>query len=111
MENLTPIILAALALLGNSGWFVSAKKYRQEIKKARIEANREEFNLSSEYVKEFKEQVYNPLSNELQKLRSAINKVTTCRYYPECPVLKDMHETTNNNLELPGDTEAPAKRG
>jgi len=35
--------------------------------------------------------------------------VTTCRYYPECPVLKEMHEATNNNLELPGDTEAPAK--
>lgn len=93
MESIVSIILAVLALVGNCGWIVAKRKYRQEVRKAEAEADREEFNLSAEYVKEFKEQVYAPLSEELQKLRSAIDKVSTCALYPDCPVVRDLrHE-------------------
>lgn len=73
------IILALLALLGNCGWFVSGRKHRAE-------ANRENFDLSVQYVNEFKTNVYEPLCQEVKKLRQAIESINTCEHRSNCPV-------------------------
>ncbi|MCQ2295529.1 MAG: hypothetical protein MJZ67_07730 [Bacteroidales bacterium] len=86
------IILAALALIGNCGWLVSGKKYRQEVRAAQAEAEQKEFDVSKEYVKEFRENIAKPLQEEVQKLRAAIEAVNTCSHRDECPVVDRLHE-------------------
>lgn len=78
---MTEIILALLALLGNCGWFVSGRKHRAE-------ANRENFDLSVEYINEFKTNIYEPLCQEVQKLRKAIEAISTCPHLSDCPAKK-----------------------
>ena len=97
MENLVSIILALVALLGNCGWLVSGRKYRHEVHKAQAEANSEDFQLSKQYVDEFKANIYEPLAEELQKLRTAIEKVSDCPYYGQCPVVHQLHQREDSD--------------
>ena len=97
MENLVSIILALLALIGNCGWIVSGRKYKHEVRKAQIEANTEDFQLSKQYVDEFKTNIYEPLAEELQKLRVAIEKISSCPYYGQCPVLHQLHQPEDSD--------------
>ena len=80
------LLLALLALLGNCGWFVSGRKYRAE-------AEREKFDLSKLYIDEFKSHIYDPLQEELQKLRTAIEAVGTCEHRDACPVVDKLRDT------------------
>ncbi|MCQ2295132.1 MAG: hypothetical protein MJZ67_05715 [Bacteroidales bacterium] len=86
------IILAIISLLTSCGWLVSGKKYRQEVRAAQAEAEQKEFDVSKEYVKEFRENIAKPLQEEVQKLRSAIEAVNTCSHRAECPVVDKLHE-------------------
>lgn len=82
---MTEIILALLALLGNCGWFVSGRKQR-------IEAKRASFDLSVEYINEFKNNVYNPILQEVQKLRMAIEAINDCQHQTDCPVIDKLRD-------------------
>lgn len=96
---MTEIILALIALLGNCGWFISGRKHRQEVRKAKAEAEKAELDLSVQYIKEFKTNIYDPLHQEVQKLRQAIEAVGTCDHRDDCPVVDQLqsHPTTSGN--------------
>lgn len=81
------IILALLALLGNCGWFISGRLHRQQVRQASAQAQREELDVSVQYVKQFKENIYDPLQKEVRKLRATIEAVGTCEHRSQCPAL------------------------
>lgn len=96
----TEIILALIALLGNCGWFISGRKHRQEVRKAKAEAEREEFDVSVQYIKEFKDNIYVPLQKEVEKLRLAIDSVGRCEHRNECPVVDQLHSNSAKSENL-----------
>lgn len=85
------IILALISLLGGCGWFVSARKYRHEVRKTKAEAEREELDLSVEYVQKFNENIFEPLQREVKLLRLAIEEVGRCSHRADCPVMDKLH--------------------
>lgn len=87
------IILAFVSLLSSCGWLVSGRKYRQEVRKSRAEAEREELDLSVQYIKEFKDNIYEPLQEEVRKLRTAIEAVGTCQHRDGCPVMDKLRDS------------------
>lgn len=89
---MTKIILSLISLLSRCGWVVSGRKYRQEVRKAKAEAEREELDLSVQYINEFKENIYEPLQEEVKKLRTAIEAIGSCEHRDECPVMDRMHD-------------------
>lgn len=86
------IILALIAIVGNCGWLLSGKKYREEVRKERAEAERAELDLSREYVDNFKENIQKPLEAELQKLRQSIERINRCKYRKQCPVARRLYQ-------------------
>lgn len=99
MEQIVTIILGVLTLVGNCGWLMQHRKYRQEVRKSQAEARHEELDLSADFVREFREQIYNPLAAELERLRSAVKQVTTCPHYPACPVLHQLQTGSGGRTE------------
>lgn len=91
------LLLAIVALLGNCGWFVSGRKYSQEVRRIRTETQQREFDLGKQYVVEFKQNIYEPLHQELQLLRKAIEAVNSCDYRDNCPVTDRMHDSSLSN--------------
>lgn len=89
--DITSIILSFVALFGNCGWLLSHRKYRAEVRKTKAEAEREELDVSVQYVKEFKENIYEPLQEEVKKLRTAIERVGNCEHRSDCPVIDHLH--------------------
>ena len=102
-NNIITIILAVLTLFGNCGWLVSHAKYRQEVRRIKANAEREELDLSTEFVKQFRSQIYNPLADELKMLRAAIATIKDCPRYPNCPVSKTMQQYNETNKGCAGD--------
>ena len=90
------ILLGILALLGNCGWLLSGKKYRQEVRSAKADAQQKEFDLSAQYVKEFKENICAPLKEEVERLRTAIEAVNSCPHSDDCPVIDKLHEPSQS---------------
>lgn len=84
------IILAIITLLSSCGWFVSGRKHRHEVRKAKAEAEQVEFNLSVQYVQEFKKNISEPLEEEIRQLRNAIKAVGTCEHRADCPVMDEL---------------------
>lgn len=103
-NNIITIILAILTILGNCGWLVSRAKYRQEVRRIKANAEREELDLSTEFVKEFRAQIYNPLADELNMLRAAIATIKDCPRYPNCPVSKTMQRQPDSKGPNSGTT-------
>lgn len=97
MFDYSSIILAVIAIIGNCGWFIDARKHRSEIRKAKAEAEQAEFSLSKDYVREFRENIYLPLETELQKLRQAIEKAGTCEHSSCCPVTHELCESPQDH--------------
>ena len=64
--DITAIILAVINLLSTCGWFVAGRKHRQEVES--LEAR------------------VNELTNEVNRLKDAIEKVNDCPYRDNCPV-------------------------
>ena len=85
METILNFILALTTLLGGMGWLVERRKHRVEGEKA-------ELDVSVIYVKEFQKNIVEPLKEELLRHRTAINAITLCSKYPDCPVLKQAQE-------------------
>lgn len=89
---MTEIILSLISLLAGCGWLVSGRKYRAEVRKAKAEAEREELDVSVQYIKEFKQNIYEPLQEEVRKLRTAIEAVGTCKHRSDCPVTDKLRD-------------------
>lgn len=85
------IILSLITLLSSCGWVLERKKYLQEVRRSKVEVSREEFDLSAQYVQTFKQEIYEPLQEELHKLRQAMDRVADCMYRDQCPVLDQLH--------------------
>ena len=86
------IIQTLVSLLSSCGWIVGGKKYKHEVRKSRAQAEKEELDLSVQYVKEFKENIYAPLQEEVRKLRTAIEAVGTCAHRDTCPIVNKLNK-------------------
>jgi outer membrane lipopolysaccharide assembly protein LptE/RlpB len=94
--DFTSVILGLITLLGGCGWVIDRKKYRQEVESLRADNRQKEMNLSRAYVDEFHKNIVKPLevrvedlTNEVNSLKSAIEKVNDCPYRDNCPVRVD----------------------
>ena len=85
MNPIFDFILALATILSGAGWLTERRKRRAENEKA-------ELDVSTFYVKEFNENIVNPLKEELAKNRAAINAVVTCPKYPDCPVIHELND-------------------
>ncbi len=85
MNPIFDFILALATILSGAGWLTERRKRRAENEKA-------ELDVSTFYVKEFNENIVNPLKEELAKNRAAINAVVSCPRYPDCPVVHEISD-------------------
>ena len=97
----TSIVLALIALLSSCGWLVSGRKYRQEVESLKADNRQKDMDLSKMYVHEFKENIAEPLRqevrelrNEVDLLRNAIQRINDCPMAPDCPVLGELQSNT-----------------
>ena len=89
MNPIFDFILALATILSGAGWLTERRKRRAENEKA-------ELDVSTFYVKEFNENIVNPLKEELAKNRAAINAVVSCPRYPDCPVIHELNDLPSN---------------
>ncbi|MCQ2294052.1 MAG: hypothetical protein MJZ67_00210 [Bacteroidales bacterium] len=78
--------------LADNGWLMRQKKFQQELRKSQTETRREELNLSVQYIDEFKHNIYEPLKEEVRRLRTAIEAINTCKHRLQCPIVDKLHE-------------------
>lgn len=97
MDGFISISLAVLAIVGNCGWLIDGRKHRHDVRKAKAEAESAEFSISKDYVREFRENIYLPLEEELQKLRRSIEKASACKYSSCCPVTHELRQQSESN--------------
>ena len=90
------IILGLITLLGGCGWVIDRKKHRQEIESLKADIRQKNMDLGKVYVDEFHKNIVKPLevrvedlTNEVNRLKDAIEKVNDCPYRDNCPVLHD----------------------
>lgn len=67
--NWTEILLGVFTLLSTCGWFVSGRKYRQEVESLKADNRLKDMNLSRDYVTEFRTFIAEPLQREVGELR------------------------------------------
>ena len=102
----TSIILALIALLSGCGWIVSGRKYRQEVESLKADNRQKDMDLSKMYVDEFKENIAEPLRqevrelrNEVDLLRNAIQSINDCPLAADCPVLDELQSKQGGENE------------
>ncbi len=95
--NWTEILLGVFTLLSTCGWFVSGRKYRQEVESLKADNRLKDMNLSRDYVTEFRTFIAEPLQREVGELRQevtelryAIQKIDTCAHRANCPVVNEL---------------------
>ena len=95
--NWTEIILGLFTLLSTCGWFVSGRKYKQEIEALKADNRQKDMNLSRDYVTEWRTYIAEPLQrevgelrNEVAALRNAIQKIDVCPHRDNCPVIGEL---------------------
>jgi len=94
--DLTSVVLGLITLLGGCGWVIDRKKYRQEIESLKADIRQKNMDLGKMYVDEFHKNIVKPLeirvenlTNEVNRLKDAIEKVNDCPYRDSCPVRGD----------------------
>ena len=134
----TSIVLAVITLLGGCGWIVDRHKHKQEVeglkednrKKAqevesiKADNRQKDMDLSKMYVDEFKENIAEPLRQEMEQLRTevselrkenaslrretgglrreikqlkdAIQKIYDCPHAADCPVYDELQKQQND---------------
>ena len=95
--DLTAIVLAVIGMV--SGWatyWFDRKKHRQEIESLKADIRQKNMDLGKVYVDEFHKNIVKPLevrvedlTNEVNRLKDAIEKVNDCPYRDNCPGLHD----------------------
>ena len=100
--NWTEILLGVFTLLSTCGWFVSGRKYRQEVESLKADNRLKDMNLSRDYVTEFRTFIAEPLQREVSELRSevaqlrhAIQRIDACAHRDNCPVIGELQRTAN----------------
>ena len=95
--DITNIILGLMTLLSGCGWFVSGRKYRQEVKGLKADNRQKDMDLSKDYVTEWRTYIAEPLQREVSELRQevaelryAIQRISDCPHRAECPVLDQL---------------------
>lgn len=81
------VILALIALAGNCGWIIDRQRTKQAARKLSAEADQASFELSRQYVQEFREQIFTPMAQELALLRNSLREVSNCPHQTDCPVV------------------------
>ena len=84
MDSILQFILSLVTVLSGAGWIVERRKRNAENKKA-------ELDVSVSYVKEFYQNIVIPLKEELALFRSAVQIISACPRYPDCPVLRELN--------------------
>jgi hypothetical protein len=92
----TSVILGVLTLLGGCGWVIDKKKHKQEMESLKADIRQKNMDLGKVYVDEFHKNIVKPLevrvedlTNEVNSLKDAIEKVNDCPYRDHCPVRRD----------------------
>ena len=93
MIEWTNVILGVITLLGGCGWVIDRKKHKQEIESLKADIRQKNMDLGKMYVDEFHKNIVKPLevrveelTNEVNRLKDAIEKVNDCPYRDRCPV-------------------------
>lgn len=101
MSMMIEIILAVITLLSGCGWFISGRKYRQEVESIRADNRQKALDLSTEFAEKFRELIGQPLEteviklrNQIKELRDAIETIYDCAHSSNCPVRKRLQRST-----------------
>lgn len=104
------IVSLVLNLILSGGLIVTLATLKSTRKKARIESDQEQFNLSKSYIDEFKANIVDPLKaeineykkelanlrREIKRLRKALKKAENCKYNTICPVRNELFSTAED---------------
>ncbi len=89
----TSIVLGVLTLLGGCGWLIDRKKHHEEIRSLKADIKQKELNLGTDFVREFRTLIVEPLKrevnelrNEVKELRDAVREINNCDFSSNCPV-------------------------
>lgn len=100
----TEIILGVLSLLGGCGWFVSGRKYKQEVDSLKADVRQKEMELGKDYVKEWRAYIAEPLQrevgelrDEVKQLRNAIQRIDRCPHRDHCPVYDGLRQQAKSD--------------
>ncbi len=96
--DVTSIVLGVLTLAGGCGWVIDRRKYKAEVQQKYMD-------LAKEYVEEFRQNIGEPLQQEVGELRKevkelkdAVEGINDCPYRAECPVRDRMrHGATHGD--------------
>lgn len=92
-EMIVSIVLGVISMVNGWGWVTNRRKYKQEVKNLEAETRQRYMDLAKMYVDEFTKNIVKPLevrvedlTNEVNRLKDAIEKVNDCPYRDRCPV-------------------------
>ena len=101
--NWTEVILGLFTLLSTCGWFVSGRRYKQEVEALKADNRQKDMNLSKDYVTEWRTYIAEPLQrevgelrNEVAQLRYAIQKIDACPHRDNCPVIGELQRAADD---------------
>lgn len=104
------IVSLVLNLVLSGGLIVTLATLKSIKKKAHIESEQEQFNLSKSYIDEFKANIVEPLKEEIneykkelanlrreiKRLRKAFKRAEACKHFAVCPVRHELLKPTED---------------
>ena len=118
-------VLSVLTLIAGGGWLFDKKRHRQEVESIKADNKKKDMELSKMYVDEFKENIAEPLRQEMEQLRAevselrkenaslrretgglrreikqlkdAIQKIYDCPHAADCPVYEELQKQQNDD--------------
>ena len=118
-------VLSVLTLIAGGGWLFDKKRHRQEVESIKADNKKKDMELSKMYVDEFKENIAEPLRQEIEQLRTevselrkenaslrretgglrreikqlkdAIQKIYDCPHAADCPVYDELQKQQNDD--------------
>ena len=117
-------VMGLLTLVAGGGWLFDKKRHRQEVESIKADNKKKDMELSKMYVDEFKENIAEPLRQEIEQLRTevselrkenaslrretgglrkeikqlkdAIQKINDCPHAADCPVYDELQKQQND---------------
>lgn len=68
-------LLGLLTLIAGGGWLFDKKRHRQEVESIKADNKKKDMELSKMYVDEFKENIAEPLRQEIEQLRAEVSEL------------------------------------
>ena len=118
-------LLGLLTLIAGGGWLFDKKRHRQEVESIKADNKKKDMELSKMYVDEFKENIAEPLRQEIEQrrtevselrkenaslrretgglrreikqLKDAIQKIYDCPHAADCPVYDELQKQQNDD--------------